>query len=248
MRRCAVGGARGAGAGAGGANRSAGRAEGWCGGWWLGAARRASPHHDARPRGVRHAEVTLAVLHAISLPPGVFGGDAIEQLFAGRLGCDAHPYYDRLRGLRVSAHFLVRRGGAVLQFVSVRRRAWHAGASSWRARPRCNDYSVGIEIEGLEGGRFEPAQYRALARLLRALARRCPRLHEATGHEHVAPGRKHDPGAGFDWPRLGSLLRRAAAQGDAPALSPWIAPERGRDAGTACGGLWQRRTQIRCKH
>ncbi|MBI3156802.1 MAG: 1,6-anhydro-N-acetylmuramyl-L-alanine amidase AmpD [Burkholderiales bacterium] len=214
---------------------------GWCGGWWLGAARRPSPHHGARPRGARRGAVTLAVLHSISLPPGVFGGAAIEQLFAGRLDCDAHPYYARLRGLRVSAHFLVRRGGAVLQFVSVRRRAWHAGASSWRGRTDCNDYSVGIELEGLEGGCFEEAQYRALARLLRALARRCPQLREATGHEHVAPGRKHDPGAGFDWTGLQALLLRAGGSPAPPALQPGAAPPAG------CGAPHER-PRLRCKH
>lgn len=164
-----------------------------------------SPNFDDRPAGT---EISLAVLHSISLPPGEYGGDAIEQLFTNRLDCDAHPYYDQLRGLRVSAHFLVRRDGARLQFVSCDQRAWHAGASSWRGRENCNHYSIGIEFEGLEGQGFEAAQYRSAAVLLRALARRYP-LAEAVGHEDVAPGRKHDPGAGFDWALLRRCLRAA---------------------------------------
>jgi AmpD protein len=171
--------------------------------------------------------VTLAVVHSISLPPGEYGGDAIEQLFLGRLDCDAHPYFDRLRGLRVSAHFLVRRDGEVLQFVACDRRAWHAGASSWRGQDDCNDYSIGIELEGLEGERFEPAQYAALARLLRAAARRYPVL-EAVGHEHIAPGRKQDPGPGFDWRQLRRALRRSALRliGERPVPTPRAARNR----------------------
>ena len=165
---------------------------------------RPSPNFDARPAGL---PISLVVLHSISLPPGEFGGDAIEQLFTNRLDWDAHPYYDRIRGLRVSAHFLVRRDGTVLQFVSCEQRAWHAGRSAWRGREDCNHHSIGIELEGLEGDTFEPAQYTQLARLLRALAARYP-IDEAVGHEDVAPGRKADPGAGFDWPRLSKQLRR----------------------------------------
>jgi len=162
-----------------------------------------SPNFDARPGGV---DISLVVLHSISLPPGEYGGDAIERLFTNRLDCDAHPYYQGLRGLRVSAHFLLRRDGALLQFVSCEQRAWHAGASAWRGRENCNHYSIGIELEGLEGRRFEEVQYLQLARLLRALARRYP-VAEAVGHEDVAPGRKADPGAGFDWPQLRCCLR-----------------------------------------
>lgn len=174
----------------------------WRNGWWSAARRCESPNFGPRPAG---AEVTLAVLHSISLPPGEYGGDAIEQFFTNRLDFDAHPYYGSLRGLRVSAHFVVRRGGELLQFVRSDDRAWHAGASSWRGRANCNDYSVGVELEGLEGGLFEDAQYRVLARLLAALARRHP-IGEVVGHEHVSPGRKHDPGARFDWMRLAALM------------------------------------------
>jgi AmpD protein len=151
--------------------------------------------------------VTLAVVHSISLPPGEYGGNAIEHLFTNRLDGDAHPYYDRLRGLRVSAHFLVRRDGAVLQFVSCDDRAWHAGRSVWRGQEDCNHHSIGIELEGLEGGAFETVQYQRLATLLRALALRYP-IAEVVGHEDIAPGRKFDPGAGFDWPGLRRRLRR----------------------------------------
>lgn len=170
----------------------------WRHGWWTGAQAQRSPNHGPRPAG---AAVDLVVLHAISLPPGAFGGDQIAQLFTNRLDWSSHPYFETIRGLQVSAHFLVRRDGRVLQFVSTDRRAWHAGVSSWRGRSNCNDYSIGIELEGLEGGRFEPAQYGALVPLLQALARRHP-LQAVTGHEHVAPGRKQDPGPGFDWQAL----------------------------------------------
>lgn len=178
-------------------------APGWAGGWWWHARRRPSPNHGPRPAG---SAVTLAIVHSISLPPGEYGGPGIEDLFRNRLDCDAHPYYDALRGLRVSAHFVVRRDGGVLQFVSTHRRAWHAGASSWRGRGDCNSWSVGIELEGLEGSAFEPAQYAALARLLRALRHRHP-VHEVVGHQHVAPGRKGDPGSGFLWHRLREAMR-----------------------------------------
>jgi AmpD protein len=173
----------------------------WRQGWWSGAARRSSPNHGARPEGT---VVDLVVLHSISLPPGVYGGDAVERLFKNRLDCAAHPSFAPLRGLQVSAHFLLRRDGRWLQFVSCDRRAWHAGASSWRGRDNCNDYAIGIELEGLEGEIFEPAQYRALAAGLDAIARRYP-VREIVGHEHVAPGRKRDPGPGFDWLALGNV-------------------------------------------
>ena len=151
--------------------------------------------------------MTLAVLHSISLPPGQYGGDAIAQLFGNCLDWDAHPYYEGIRGLRVSAHFLVRRDGRLLQFVSCDQRAWHAGQSAWRGREDCNHHSVGIELEGLEGSSFEPVQYAQVARLLRALAAHYP-IEEAVGHEDIAPGRKFDPGVGFDWMHLRRLLRR----------------------------------------
>jgi len=140
----------------------------------------------------------LLVLHSISLPPGEFGGEAIEAMFTNRLDWDAHPYFQTIRGLRVSSHFLIRRTGECVQFVGVAERAWHAGTLSWRGRENCNDYSVGIELEGLEGGSFEPAQYETLERLSQALAVHLP-IRDVAGHEHVSPGRKQDPGPGFDW-------------------------------------------------
>ena len=174
----------------------------WQGGWWLPARHVDSPNHDLRPHG---QPIDLVVLHSISLPPGEYGGDAVERLFTNRLDPSAHPYYEALRGLRVSAHFYVRRSGRVLQFVDCGQRAWHAGVSVWRAQERCNDRSIGVELEGLEGEAFEAAQYASLSVLLHALRRRYP-IAEVVGHEHVAPGRKADPGSGFAWRRLGRAL------------------------------------------
>jgi AmpD protein len=161
-----------------------------------------SPNQDERPRG---AEITLLVVHCISLPPGEFGGDAIERLFTNRLDPAAHPYFREIAGLRVSAHFLIRRDGALVQFVPVGRRAWHAGASSWRGRRRCNDFSIGVELEGTEDGPFDARQYQRLAALIAALRKQLP-LREIAAHSDVAPGRKTDPGARFDWPRLFAIL------------------------------------------
>lgn len=170
----------------------------WIGGWLRRARPCVSVNRSARPAGI---DVSLAVIHSISLPPGDYGGDAIERLFTNCLDWDAHPYYDKIRGLRVSSHFLIRRSGDLRQFVSCEERAWHAGVSSWRGRPDCNDFSVGIELEGLEGERFEIAQYHALVLLLRDLSVRYG-LTDVAGHEHVAPGRKQDPGGGFEWRTL----------------------------------------------
>ena len=176
---------------------------------WLTPCRRVeSPNQDERPAG---EAPTLLVVHSISVPPGEYGGDAIERLFTNRLDWDAHPYYQRIRGLQVSSHFVIRRDGELLQFVSCDERAWHAGRSSWQGRDECNDYSIGIELEGLEGEAFEDAQYTVLVQLLRALSRRYP-LRAVAGHEHVAPGRKIDPGPGFDWPRLREALRWRASR------------------------------------
>jgi AmpD protein len=176
----------------------------WSAGWWAGARACKSPNFGPRP----DAEViSLVVLHSISLPPGVYRGDAVRRLFTNRLDFDAHPYYQGIRGLEVSAHFFIRRSGRTTQFVSCDQRAWHAGPSTWRGRDNCNDWSIGIELEGLEGRTFEAAQYRELDHLLRALARHYP-IVEVVGHEHVAPDRKADPGPGFDW----TALRRAWRQ------------------------------------
>jgi N-acetyl-anhydromuramoyl-L-alanine amidase len=174
----------------------------WYAGWWSAARRCRSPNFGLRPAGL---PVSLLVVHSISLPPGEYGGEAIERLFTNRLDWAAHPYFETIRGIEVSAHFLIRRDGELVQFVSCDRRAWHAGSSRWRGRPDCNDFSIGVELEGLEGQRFEAPQYTALASLARGLARRYP-IEAVAGHEHVAPGRKADPGAGFEWPRLRALL------------------------------------------
>ena len=180
----------------------------WHEGWWRAAQRRPSPNFGLRPVG---CEVSLVVVHSISLPPGKWGGDAVQRLFQNRLDCDADPYFDGLRGLQVSAHFFIRRSGRTLQFVSCDQRAWHAGVSRWRGREGCNDWSVGIELEGLEGLGFEPGQYQSLARLIKVLRARYP-LHEIVGHEHIAPGRKQDPGLGFDWRKLAAALRRSGPE------------------------------------
>ena len=173
---------------------------------WLGRARRCeSPNFGPRPEG---AAIDLVLVHSISLPPGEYGGDAIERLFVNELDWTAHPYFETIRGLTVSSHFLIRRDGPLVQFVSCDDRAWHAGASHWRGRDDCNDFSVGIELEGLEGEPFEDAQYPVLAGLLGSLALRYP-IAAVAGHEHVAPGRKNDPGAGFDWARLRRLAPSA---------------------------------------
>ena len=157
-----------------------------------------SPNQDARPRGTK---ITLLVVHSISLPPGEFGGDAIERLFTNCLDPQAHPYFREICELKVSAHFLLRRDGAVIQFVPPERRAWHAGDSSWRGRERCNDFSIGIELEGSEDGPFESAQYQSLTQLIRQLRQQHP-IRDIAAHSEVAPGRKTDPGAHFDWTRL----------------------------------------------
>lgn len=175
----------------------------WADGWWRHARRVRSPNFGPRPKG---AQTTLAIVHSISLPPGEYGGDEVLRFFTNRLDASAHPYFEQISAQRVSAHFFVRRIGEVVQFVSCDQRAWHAGASHWRGRDNCNDWSIGIELEGLEGERFERAQYRALIRLLHAL-RACYPLNEVVGHEHVAPGRKADPGARFEWPRVARALR-----------------------------------------
>jgi AmpD protein len=173
-------------------------------GWVEGALRVASPNRDERPA---LAEISLLLLHSISLPPGEYGGDAIERLFTNRLDPQAHPYFAEIAALEVSAHFLVRRDAALLQFVPVHERAWHAGASTWRARERCNDFSIGIELEGTDDSRFEAGQYARLSELIHALRARLP-LRDIAAHSEVAPGRKTDPGAQFDWARLLADLAR----------------------------------------
>ncbi|MBP0598473.1 1,6-anhydro-N-acetylmuramyl-L-alanine amidase AmpD [Herbaspirillum sp. LeCh32-8] len=166
-------------------------------GWCSAARREPSPNCDERPDG---CITDLLVVHNISLPPGVFGGPYIADLFCNRLDYEVDPYFDQLRPLRVSAHFLIRRDGEVVQFVSANRRAWHAGVSVFDGRERCNDFSIGIELEGTDFEPFAEAQYSALARLTSALVERYA-LTDVAGHEHIAPVRKTDPGPFFDWRR-----------------------------------------------
>jgi len=175
----------------------------WPQGWHPQARRITSPNFGPRPAG---SQVTLAVIHSISLPPGVYGGDEIERLFTNRLDWSAHPYFEQIRGAEVSSHFVIRRDGELLQFVSSHDRAWHAGRSSWQGRDNCNDYSLGIELEGLEDLPFEAAQYQTLVQLLQQARKACG-IRQVAGHEHVAPGRKRDPGKAFDWRALQALLR-----------------------------------------
>jgi N-acetyl-anhydromuramoyl-L-alanine amidase len=170
----------------------------WHGGWYRPARAVPSPNFGARPQGVN---IDLIVVHSISLPPGQYGGDSIERFFTNRLDWSAHPYFESIRGTEVSAHFVVRRDGELVQFVSCDDRAWHAGVSHYRGRSQCNDDSIGVELEGLEGDPFEPLQYDSLVVLCQAIAARYPICHVA-GHEHIAPGRKNDPGTGFDWLQL----------------------------------------------
>jgi len=177
----------------------------------LAAARqRNSPNQDERPPG---ATPELIVVHCISLPPGEFGGPWIDRLFHNRLQPSEHPYFAQIIDLRVSAHLLIRRHGELLQYVPFHRRAWHAGESSWCGRTRCNDFSVGIELEGTDDGDYNAAQYRRLAACIRALCRAYPGLspERIVGHSDIAPGRKTDPGPGFDRVRL----------------TQWLAPRRG---------------------
>jgi AmpD protein len=180
----------------------------------LGAARYVpSPNQDARPPG---ATLDLVVVHGISLPPGRYGGDWVERLFTNRLPPDAHAYFATIAHLRVSAHVFVRRDGEIVQFVPFHARAWHAGASTWRHRVACNDYSIGIELEGDDDGPYEDAQYERLAELVLALRRAYGTLvpdplsgSRLAGHSDVAPGRKTDPGPAFDWARLHARLTGA---------------------------------------
>ena len=164
-----------------------------------------SPNHDDRPPGT---EVSLLVLHSISLPRGKYGGGAIERLFCNTLDTGADPAFAELKGLRVSSHFLIRRDGELIQFVPIEKRAWHAGVSRWRGRERCNDFSIGVELEGTDAAAFAPSQYEVLLFLLGKLRIQLP-LRDIAAHSDIAPGRKTDPGAGFGWRRLLQSLSRS---------------------------------------
>lgn len=179
---------------------------------WLPQARRVdSPNFGERPAG---AAIDLLVIHNISLPPGEFGGPWVEQLFCGRLDAAVHPYFATIADNPVSAHLFIRRDGEALQFVDLWRRAWHAGRSCWQGRAECNDYGIGIELEGTDETPFTDAQYDRLAELTGEIMRRFPAIsaERIVGHSDVAPGRKTDPGPAFDWARYRRLL--AAVRGD----------------------------------
>jgi len=179
---------------------------------WLAQARRvASPNFGPRPQA---CQPDLLVIHNISLPPGQYEGSCIEQLFTNCLDWSEHPYFEEIRGLEVSAHLLIRRSGELLQFVSCDDRAWHAGQSCYRERDNCNDFSIGIELEGTDEDPYTDAQYRVLAGLTRALIAHYPELDESkiVGHSDIAPGRKTDPGEAFDWQRYRSALAKGDGQ------------------------------------
>ena len=177
-------------------------------GWLLGARRVPSPNFDSRPGGILPE---LIVVHGISLPPDEFGGPWIDRLFTNTLPPAGHPYFEKIKDLKVSTHLLIRRDGELVQYVSLHERAWHAGASSYQGRERCNDFSVGIELEGADEIPYEPAQYRILSAVILELCRAYPALstERIAGHSDIAPGRKTDPGPAFDWQRLYALLRAA---------------------------------------
>lgn len=181
--------------------------KGWKNGWYGQAKVLASPNFGPRPEG---AMIDLIVLHSISLPPGEFDNDNVQRLFTNQLDWDAHPYFQSIRGLQVSSHFFITRSGELWQFVSADDRAWHAGQSAYRGRSNCNDDSIGIELQGLEGHVFEVAQYKTLTALCSALVENYLIEHIA-GHEHIAAGRKQDPGCGFDWFLLQRELAMPAA-------------------------------------
>lgn len=175
----------------------------WDEGWLTTALHTPSPNFGPRPVA---AVVDLIVVHSISLPPGEFGTQDVHSLFTNTLDWDAHPYFSSIRGLEVSAHFYIARTGALSQFVSCESKAWHAGRSEYRGRDQCNNDSIGIELEGIEGGQFEDIQYVTLAELCQKLRHRYP-IQYIAGHEHIAPGRKKDPGEGFDWALLQQLTQ-----------------------------------------
>lgn len=174
-------------------------------GWWQSAAKVPSPNYNARPN---LSDISLLVIHNISLPPKQYGGSYIEDFFQNRLQTDVHPYFQEIKDLRVSSHILIKREGFVTQFVSFNDRAWHAGASSFEGRENCNDFSIGIELEGCDDEAFSDEQYRSLTALSVDIMQAYPKItvDRITGHSDIAPGRKTDPGIAFDWPRYKNSL------------------------------------------
>lgn len=182
-----------------------------------GARQVPSPNFNQRPQ---QTEIQLVVIHNISLPPSQFGGGYIEQFFQNRLDWSAHPYFQTIEGMQVSAHLLILRSGEVLQCVNFNDRAWHAGRSSYLAKPECNDYSIGIELEGSDDLPFEAIQYQVLAEVVSALQQAYPKIQRhLAGHSDIAPGRKTDPGPYFDWSRFRSLLRDCNSRIEAASSS-----------------------------
>lgn len=188
----------------------------WLDGWYKYSRQRCSPNQGPRPIG---AKPELIVLHSISLPPGEYGGDQVQRLFNNQLDWNEHPYFKTILGMQVSSHFYIQRQGELWQFVSCDQRAWHAGVSNYLGRSNCNDHSIGIELEGLEGDFFEGSQYDTLTSLCAAIMQHYPATHIA-GHEHIAPGRKFDPGAGFKWHALQDALALPADRFPSGTLSP----------------------------
>jgi AmpD protein len=180
-------------------------------GLMLGVRQLASPNHDARPPGV---EADLIVVHGISLPPGEFGGPWIDRLFANTLPAEMHPYFAEVCSLRVSSHLVIQRDGAATQYVSFIDRAWHAGTSNYQGREACNDFSVGVELEGTDTLEYETVQYDVLAEVVAALCAAYPRLspQRVVGHSDISPGRKTDPGPAFDWPRARGQIAAACGR------------------------------------
>jgi N-acetyl-anhydromuramoyl-L-alanine amidase len=178
-----------------------------------GAQQIASPNSDLRPPGV---EPDLIVVHGISMPPGEFGGPWIDRLFTNSLPQDTHPYFAEVGSLRVSSHLAIRRDGSITQYVSFNERAWHAGKSSYQGREACNDFSIGVELEGTDDQPYEPVQYQILAEVVAALCAAYPQLtpQRVVGHSDIAPGRKTDPGVAFDWPHARKLVTTACLRRD----------------------------------
>lgn len=180
----------------------------WHDGWFARAKRVPSPNFGPRPP---NCLIDLIVVHSISLPPGVYGGAFVHQLFTNQLDWDAHPYFQQIRGAEVSAHFFIQRTGQLTQFVSTLQRAWHAGKSRWQGRENCNDFSIGIELEGIEDHPFEGIQYETLRSLVWDLQRVHPHAQDLVGHSDIAPERKRDPGNAFNWGFLENPARHPGA-------------------------------------
>lgn len=187
-------------------------ANSWDEGWYKPAKHIQSPNFGIRPK---QTQPELIVIHSISLPPGEFENGYIRQLFMNKLDWSAHPYFEKIRGMEVSSHFVIDRHGQLTQYVSCDDRAWHAGRSSWQDREECNDWSIGIELEGLEGQHFEKPQYETLIHLINDLCVHYP-IQSVAGHEHIAPNRKIDPGPGFDWAYLISNVKHLSASAFPP--------------------------------